>query len=263
MNYQVEHLAPPQSDEVLNFITNGDPNAIPPIKPLQYGQVISPTSLNALNITSVDPASIINPFLSDLSADLNNPDKNGDYNCLLYHNTLGLVDDYSKDPLICANNIQSKCTLTAFSDANVLGVTDNNKKTYIDYNGFIGPTGLQLQKQFVSCGDKVNKLMWIYKDASSSSTSPDAIGIPVEQCGTIELNTKDLSTSTSTINELCKLPQSYALVMDTVTNAGYKCKQLPSPNGAPNVTGATGIPTPLSLAINPNTGLSILKCNNL
>ena len=143
MNYQIEHLAP-TLEEVLDFITNGDKTETPEIKPLQYGQVISPQSLNKLNITSDDPASIINPFLSDLSADINNPEKNGDYNCLLYHNKLGLVDDYSKDPLICSNNVQSKCTLSEFSDAHVLGVTDTNKKTYNEYNTFIGPNGLQL-----------------------------------------------------------------------------------------------------------------------
>jgi len=258
----VEHLAAPDMNSVINFISYGDPLASPPVPPLQYGQVISPANLNTLNIVSNDPASIINPFLSDLTAEINNPDTKGDYNCLLYDNNLGLVDDFTKNPLVCSNNVQSKCTLSAFSDQNVLGVSDINKKSFIDYNTFIGSSGLNLQKAYVSCGDRTNKLMWIYKDSNSSSTTPDAIGIPVDQCNVLSLNTEDLSTTTTTINALCKVPQTYALVLDTVTNAGYKCKQLPGPPATPNNTGATGIPTAVSLATD-SRGINVLKCNNL
>lgn len=261
MNYKKEHLDVVPED-VINFITLGNPNASPPAPPLQYGQVISPTDLTTLNIISSDPASVINPILSNRSANINDPDKNGDYNCLLYDNTLGLVNDYNKDPLICSNNIQSKCTLSAFSDVNVLGVQPANRKSYSEYLSFMGPSGLQLEKQFVSCGDKVNKLMWIYKDANSKSASPDAIGIPVEQCGIFNLNNSDLTSSENAIKELCKIPETYALVLDTITNAGYKCKQVPSASGALNAA-VTGTSTALSSMIDETTGLNQLKCNNL
>jgi hypothetical protein len=257
MYRQKEHLiTPPQTEDVINFITVGNPTASTPVPPLQYGQVISPDDLTKLNIISSDPASVINPILSDRSANINDPDKNGDYNCLLYDNTLGLINDYNKDPLICSNNIQSKCTLSAFSDVNVFGVNELNKKTYSEYNTFIGPTGLQLEKQFVSCGDKVNKLMWIYKDANSASASPDAIGIPVEQCGILNLNNSDLTSSTGAINALCNIPETYALVLDTITNAGYKCKQVPPTSGTLNaaVTGTSS--SMIDDAIR-------FKCNNL
>jgi len=248
---------------LLNLILKGNPLASPPVNPLKYGDILTPTILNnELKIVLDDPASVINPILSDINSSLNNP-ANGDYNCVLYDNKLGLIDDYSKDPLICSNNFQSKCTLSAFSDEEILGVTDNNKKSYIDYHEFIGKTGLNLEKQYVSCGDRVNKLMWIYKDANSSSVNPDAIGIPVDKCGLVNLNTSDLSTSTSSINALCKIPESYALIKDTVTNAGYKCKQLPGPYGTPSISGGPGVATPLSLEINPDTGLNMAKCNNL
>ena len=262
MNFQIEHLEPANRESVLTRILDGYPTASPAVKPLKYGDVLSPTDLSALNIEDPNPAATINPFLSDINSQLNDPIL-GDYNCLLYDNKLGLVDDYNKDPLICSNNVQSKCTLSAFSDVDILGVTTNNKKSYNDYNTFIGKEGLKLEKQYVSCGDRVNKLMWIYKDASSENTNPDAIGIPVDQCGLVNLNTSDLSTTTSSINALCNIPESYSLVMDTVTNAGYKCKQIPGPGGISSITGGPGISTPLSSTISSATGIYSLKCNNL
>ena len=258
-----EGMPPVDKDMLLNLILNGNPLASPPVKPLRYGDILTPTILNnELKIVLDDPSSVINPILSDMTSSLNDIN-NGDYNCILYDNKLGLIDDYNKNPLICSNNIESKCTLSAFSDNKILGVTDNNKKTYTEFHESIGKTGLNLQKEYVSCGDRVNKLMWIYKDANSLSSDPDAIGIPVDQCGLVNLNTSDLSTSTSSINALCRLPMSYALIKDNVTNAGYKCKQLPGPDGVPSIAGGPGVPTSLSLETNPDTGLNILKCNNL
>jgi hypothetical protein len=240
----IEDYLPPNMTDVVNFITKGDPTAAPPVQPLQYGQVLSPSQLSSLYIPIEDPAKTINTFLSDNTAHINAA-STGEFNCLLYDNTMGLVDDYSKDPTICSRNVNSKCTLSAFSDKTVMGVTDNNAKSFADYNTYIGPSGLQLQQTMVSCGNRTNKLMWVYKDANSNSTNPDAIGVTIDQCPALSLNNNDLSTSTSTISALCNQPTSYVLVYDNISGAGYKCKELPP--------SSTNSPS----SINPN------KCINL
>jgi hypothetical protein len=93
---------------LLNLILKGNPLASPPVNPLKYGDILTPTILNnELKIVLDDPASVINPILSDINSSLNNP-ANGDYNCVLYDNKLGLIDDYSKDPLEKVNVYDDK-----------------------------------------------------------------------------------------------------------------------------------------------------------
>jgi hypothetical protein len=248
MNQTLEHLVPPNLSTVVHYIVNGDPSATPAVGPLQYGQLLSSTQLSGLNIPSEDPASTINSFLSDKTAIINDPSAGGGFNCLMYDNVNGLVNSYLKDPTICSQHAESKCTLSAFTDGANIGVSANNEKTFADYNTFIGSSGLNIVKEAVSCGDRSNILMWVYKDASSS------IGVPVNQCPALSLNSQDLSTSTTAISAICNQPQSYALVYDTVTNAGYKCKSLP-PSTAATIGAAGG--TAAAAAINQ------FKCNNL
>jgi hypothetical protein len=223
---------------VVSFITEGDASANPPIPPLQYGQTIPNSKLSQLSIGSVDPASTINSFLNNPEASINNPEEGGGYNCLMYDNIKGLINNYSKDPTICSQNTESKCTLSAFTDKVNVSVTANNEKEFDTYRDFIGEDGLAISKENVSCGDKTNVLMWVYKDKAANNPGADAIGIPVNQCSTLSLDEEDLSTATSAINALCNQQVSYALVEDDVTGAGWKCKVLP-----PNPLGSTGINT--------------------
>jgi hypothetical protein len=257
MSQNIEHLVPPNMQTVVNYIVNGDPSATPAVGPLQYGQTLTSSQLSTLNIPTADPALTINTFLSDKTSIINDPNTTGGFNCLMYDNTNGLVNNYLKDPTICSLNAESKCTLSAFMDGSNIGVSAYNEKTFADYNTFIGSTGLQIVKESVSCGDRSNILMWIYKDANSSNINPDAIGVPVNQCPTLSLNTEDLTTSTASISSICKQPQSYALVYDDVTNAGYKCKSLPPAPATTGAAGAAGAGGTTGTSINP------FKCNNL
>lgn len=245
MSQTVEHLVRPNLETIISYIREGDPTATPPVKPLQYGETLTSAQLTRLNIPSTDPAATLNSFLSNPKASINDPDTSGGYNCLMYDNTKGLINNYSKDPIVCSMNEEAKCTLSAFTDGQIETVTSTNEKSYTDYRAFIGSSGLQLSKETVSCGDKTNILMWVYKDAQSGSVEPDAIGIPVNQCSTLDLNKPeiDLSSSTSAIKAICEQPKTYALVEDDVTGAGYKCKLLPPET--------------------PDNPINSFKCNNL
>jgi hypothetical protein len=203
MSQTVEHLVPPNLKDVVDYIITGDATASPPVNPLNYGDVLTTTQLNSLNIPTTDPATTINKFLNDKTASINDPTQTGGYNCLMYDNTNGLINNYLKDPTICSHHAESNCTLSTFSDVTNVGVTANNEKSFADYNTFIGSSGLNLVKEAVSCGDRTNILMWIYKDANSSNLTPDAVGFPVNQCAALNLNSQDLSTSSSAISAIC------------------------------------------------------------
>jgi hypothetical protein len=224
-------------EEVITFIKEGDDTLVPPVDKLQYGETISNTNLARLNIPTSDPASTINPFLSDPTASINDPGADGGFNCLMYDNTKGLINNFSKDPTICSQNKEATCALSAFTDAS----NDKdlpNKKTYAEYKALIGDGGLNMKREVVSCGDKTNITMWVYKDAQSANLAADAIGIPVNQCTnpSFNLNEYNLETSTDAIQSLCNQEISYALVPDEVTGAGWKCKVLPPDTIANNPT---------------------------
>ena len=72
------------------------PNAI------KYGEKL-PSSLSNINITD------LNLILEDKNFTINNPET-GDYNCIKYDNSTGLINDKRKDPMICGINNESKCT---------------------------------------------------------------------------------------------------------------------------------------------------------
>ena len=236
----------PVLEDDITFIKEGDPTATPPVLPLQYGQTLKNVYLKQLNISTADPAYTINPFLKNPEASINNA-ATGGFNCLMYDNVKGLINDFSKDPTICSLNPESKCTLSAFTDEKLDTVESQNIKDFAGYKALIGDDGLQIKRETVSCGDKTNILMWVYKD-KSGKIGNDAIGVPVQKCGTLELDDNDLSTSTTSIKALCNSKESYALVLDEVTGAGYKCKVLLPDNEINN---------PTRSEINPS------KCDNL
>lgn len=254
---------PPDLTQVVDFIVNGAQASgnTPDTNPLQYGDLLTSAQLSKLNIPSADPAATINGFLSDKTAIINDPSStDGGYNCIMYDNVKGLVNSYLKDPTICSQHIESKCTLSAFTDASNIGVSASNEKSFGDYNTFISSSGLNLKKEYVSCGDRTNILMWVYKDAASTNTKPDAVGVPVNQCPALSLNLEDLSSSTTSINAICNQPQSYALVFDDILKAGYKCKTLPPTSAAGGAAAAGAV---AAGAVGGTAAINPFKCNNL
>jgi hypothetical protein len=113
---------------------------------IKYGEKL-PDSLSNISITD------INLILEDKNFVINNPDnKNADYNCLMYDNSKGLINNNLKDPTICSTNNESKCTLSALTDKNINdNATANTSKSYMDYNKYIGIGGLNIKKEIVSC----------------------------------------------------------------------------------------------------------------
>jgi len=187
------------------------PNAI------KYGEKL-PSSLSNINITD------INLILEDKNFPINNPESEyGDYNCIKYDNSTGLINDKRKDPMICGTNNESKCTLSAFTDKNI----NNNDiaetaRNYKSYNTYIGSSGLNIKKEIVSCNGN-NIPMWIY-NSNNPNKSP-AIGIPVEKCNSISLTSTDLDGINNTYKAICKQPISFVLKN---TNNGYICNILPN-----------------------------------
>lgn len=188
------------------------PNAI------KYGEKL-PSSLSNVNIKD------INLILEDKNFSINSPDaKIGDYNCIMYDNSAGLINDNRKDPTICSTNIESKCTLSAFTDkSNNINLIGKAHKTFLDYKQYIGIDGLNITKEIVSCNGE-NIMMWIYKQ---SELYEYAIGVPVPKCNSLSMTSTDLVTPIDTIKAICKQPISFVLKN---TDNGYKCNILSNTN---------------------------------